>query len=540
MLTILITNIILAERTGTETATFELALTLYQRGHRVIVYSPSLGRLAMELAARGVPVVDDISQIRIVPDIIHGNHNVALATALIRFRNTPAVFVCHDVISPFDKPFYINRITHYLAVDYACQERLLVSGIPEHQTEVLINAVNTDEYRLKTDISEKPLKALAIIKAFHYPSQKDAYINMLTSACAARNISLTLVGRGVGNEIQNISDIIHDYDICFCFSRSAMETCCAGTHVIITDEFGYGGVLDAELAKQWPDNHLSRHIALGPVNQNNVLQSIDLYQPSKIKEAALAWRKLTSMDTLVERWEEIYCESIHIWKSINSTDHEEMELSQFISGFMPRAIGELRSITALKQTDNLMMRLEHIDALTDFWQKEMPFADNSLVNALILGEGWSHPEPWGVWSCDDTAQLKLPVKLLKRHGRILHLYCKHYFPSTVPDEETAKVIVYFGDKQIVSLKFPRKNPSISTGIWKKIAIPAEVLASKEILITLRLVIEQPRSPMLCDGAGDLRRLGLGLMALRLSQPRAPAKKIQTTRMTDHHQTSGIS
>jgi hypothetical protein len=512
----------MAERTGTEMATFELALALYQRGHRVMVYSPSLGRLAMELAARGIPVVDDVSQIGIVPDIIHGNHNVALATAMLRFSKTPAVFVCHDVINPFDKPFRSQRITHYLAVDYACQERLLVSGIPKQQTEVVINAVNTDEYTLKPDISPKPRKALAIIKAFHQPFLKEAYIDKITSACNARNISLTLVGRGVGNEIENISGIIHDYDICFCFSRSAMETCCAGTHVIVTDEFGYGGVLDAELAKQWPDNHLSKHIALGPVTQENLLRDIDLYQSTKIKDAAQAWRKLTGMDTLVERWEGIYHDSIHSWKSLNAADHEDEGLSHFISGFLPRATGELRSIAAIKQGGNPLMRMEHIDALTDLWQNEMPCSDNSLASPLILGEGWSHPEPWGMWSCDDTAQLKLPVQLLKRHGRILQLYCKHYFPAAAPAEETAKVVVYLRDKQLIGLKFPHKNPKSSTGTWKKIEIPAEVLESPDLWITLRLVIDQPRSPALYKDGPDPRRLGIGLMALRLSQPKSPA------------------
>ncbi|MBE7564254.1 hypothetical protein H7F10_15250 [Acidithiobacillus sp. HP-6] len=518
-LSILMTNIIMAERTGTEMATFELALALYQRGHRVMVYSPSLGRLAMELAARGIPVVDDISQIGIVPDIIHGNHNVALATAMIRFSKTPAVFVCHDVINPFDKPFRSPRITHYLAVDYACQERLLVSGIPKQQTEVVINAVNTDEYTLKPDISPKPRKALAIIKAFNLPFLKEAYIDTLAAASNSRNISLTLAGRGVGNEIENISSIIHDYDICFCFSRSAMETCCAGTHVIVTDEFGYGGVLDAELAKQWPDNHLSKHIALGPVTQVNLLHGIDLYQPRKIKEAAQAWRNLTSMDTLVERWESIYHNSIHNWKSLNAADHEDAELSHFISGFLPRATGELRSVAAIKQSVSPMMRMEHIDALTDLWQNDMPFSDNSLASTLILGEGWSYPEPSGVWSCDDTAQLKLPIKLLKNHGRIVELYCKHYFPATAPAEETAKVDVYLRDKQIIVLKFPHKNPGTSTEIWNKIEIPIEVLDSQDLLITLRLVICQPRSPALCKGGEDQRTLGIRLMALRLSQPK---------------------
>lgn len=519
MLTILITNIIMAERTGTETATFELALALYKRGHRVMVYSPSLGRLAMELSGRGVPVFDDISQIGVVPDIIHGNHNVALAPAMMRFRHTPALFVCHDVISPFDKPFITDRITHYLAVDYACQERLIVHGVPAQQTEILINAVDTMRYALKDKISSKPRKALAIVKAFHQEPMKTAYIQILNEACSARGITLDLVGRGVGKEISDISRIIPDYDICFAFSRSAIEACCTGAHVVITDEFGYGGVLSAEIARQWPENHLSRRI-LGPVNLHNLLSGIDAYSATDIQEAALVCRYLTNMDRLVARWEEIYQSSIQNYKiHKNDNGQEDRVLCQFISEFLPRATAEMRAVVVAKQMGYPQNNLQHIDIMNDSWTTEMPLSENTLTGALVLGEGWSHSESWGTWSCDDTALLNLPVKLLKNHGRVVQLLCKHYFPSSVPSQTKAKVTVYLGNRRLTTFYFSNRRPDTETGIKKKVELPAEALNSTNLYIRLRLVMEKASSPAFYGESMDTRRLGVGLMALKLSKPK---------------------
>ncbi|TIX18021.1 MAG: hypothetical protein E5V44_03625, partial [Mesorhizobium sp.] len=62
-LSILIANIYLTGRSGTEIVTRELAFALMRAGHRPIVYAPELGPIAQEIRARGIPVTDDISTI---------------------------------------------------------------------------------------------------------------------------------------------------------------------------------------------------------------------------------------------------------------------------------------------------------------------------------------------------------------------------------------------------------------------------------------------------------------------------------------------
>ena len=95
-LVVLVTNVWLAHRAGSETVTRDLALGLLRRGHRPVVYSPALGPPAEEIAACGVCVIDDLRQLAETPDVIHAHHSVPCGEALIRFPGTPAICVCHD------------------------------------------------------------------------------------------------------------------------------------------------------------------------------------------------------------------------------------------------------------------------------------------------------------------------------------------------------------------------------------------------------------------------------------------------------------
>ena len=66
-LTVLLTNVRLEDRTGTELYVRDLAFGLLAKGHRPVVYSPRLGKLAQEIRAETIPVVDDLNQLSVVP-----------------------------------------------------------------------------------------------------------------------------------------------------------------------------------------------------------------------------------------------------------------------------------------------------------------------------------------------------------------------------------------------------------------------------------------------------------------------------------------
>jgi hypothetical protein len=64
-----------------------------------MVYSPQLGPAAEEIRNQGIEVYSDVRAIGRVPDVIHGHHHPQTLIGLLRFPNTPAIFVCHDAIS---------------------------------------------------------------------------------------------------------------------------------------------------------------------------------------------------------------------------------------------------------------------------------------------------------------------------------------------------------------------------------------------------------------------------------------------------------
>src|SRR5262249_10936826 len=107
--TILLTNIWLDNYAGSEVVVRDLALGLLRRGHRPIVYAPRLGDIANEIAARGVPVIDDLRKLAERPDLIHAHHTVPCGEAIIRFPDVPALQTCHAFESWIEAPAHFPQ-----------------------------------------------------------------------------------------------------------------------------------------------------------------------------------------------------------------------------------------------------------------------------------------------------------------------------------------------------------------------------------------------------------------------------------------------
>src|SRR4051794_40912071 len=140
-------------RSGTDLYTRDLALTLLRRGWLPIVYTNRIGTPAEELRAATIPVVDDIAAVAARPDVIHGHHVLETLTALARFRDVPALFVCHDAFSWHSVPPCSSRIRKYVAVDRNARDRMMFEhGVPEESIEVLANAVDLARFRRRAPL----------------------------------------------------------------------------------------------------------------------------------------------------------------------------------------------------------------------------------------------------------------------------------------------------------------------------------------------------------------------------------------------------
>src|SRR5260221_13798911 len=160
-LIVLMTNLVLSGRTGTEVVIRDLARGLQRRGHKPIVYSSYLGEMAHELESYTIPVVDDLANVAVTPDVIHGHHTLETAAAVLHFPNTPAVYVCHDWASWHDRPPRLPRVRRYVAVDYTCRDRLVCRhGIAEAAVNVIQNAVDLERFSPRAPLPSRPRRAV--------------------------------------------------------------------------------------------------------------------------------------------------------------------------------------------------------------------------------------------------------------------------------------------------------------------------------------------------------------------------------------------
>src|SRR5262245_43881070 len=212
---ILITNIMLAERSGTEVVTSELARGLKQRGHQVAVFAPVMGKSAAVLAADGIAVTDRIEAVPFRPQIIHGHHNIALAAALARFPDVPALFVSHDAVEWRDRPLLSPQVARYFAVDETNRARASgETAAINKSVEILPNTVDLDCYKPRAPLPERPRHALL-------PAKHRQIIEPVRAAARQANLTLDEVGPAFGRTVDDLATRLMECDLVFATGRIA-------------------------------------------------------------------------------------------------------------------------------------------------------------------------------------------------------------------------------------------------------------------------------------------------------------------------------
>ncbi|MFZ2100638.1 MAG: glycosyltransferase, partial [Oricola sp.] len=140
---VLITNIAMSARTGTEIVTRDFAAGLTRRGHKVEIFTGGeSGPLAVELRRWGINVIGDAGQLA-RPDLIHVNHFEHAQPALARFPDVPAVVQCHDATDTNSRLHATPAIRAWCAVSDACLKRVVrETGIDSSRVAILPNYVD--------------------------------------------------------------------------------------------------------------------------------------------------------------------------------------------------------------------------------------------------------------------------------------------------------------------------------------------------------------------------------------------------------------
>ena len=300
---ILLVNIILIGRTGTEVVCCETARGLRQRGHDVAIYVQQEGNAAEKLRSEGFHVTTDLSSIPQIPDVIQANQTFPLLEAIGRFPATPAISICHDATVWYNEPLALPSIRRHVAVDLACRDRI-ASAITDldRPIEILPNAVDLEAFQQRAPLPHRPTRALVLAKVPNY-------LDAVRDACAQRGLELSIVGPGI-NEVSNLPAYFHSHDLVFASARSALEAMAAGCAVIVMDGRGFAGLVTHDMVSSWRQNNFGLRLLTRPVSTELILDAIDRYDAADAQRVCNFIREDSSLDDYLDRLEAIYREVI--------------------------------------------------------------------------------------------------------------------------------------------------------------------------------------------------------------------------------------
>ena len=304
---VLLTNLTLASRTGTEIVTRDLALGLLRAGHEPCVFSPRPGAVGEDIARGGVPVVSHLEDVPFKPDIIHGHHHVETTLALAQFRTAPAIFVCHDRLIWHDAPPRLDAIYRYVAVDHNCLERLVIDeGIPAERTRVILNAVDLCRFAARKRLPATPARALV----FSNYARDGADLSVLQKVCEEAGLELAVIGAGVGAQSCQPEQMLGNHDLVFAKARCALEALAVGCAVILCDWQGLGPMVTANQVEDLRRWNFGMRCLQGRLTREAIRREIARYDCNDAERVSEFVRAAASLDTAVSEYVALYEEAL--------------------------------------------------------------------------------------------------------------------------------------------------------------------------------------------------------------------------------------
>ena len=367
-LTILITNIWLDNRAGSEVVVRDLALGLLRRGHRPIVYSPMLGGMAEEIRARGVAVIDDLRKLAEAPDILHAHHSIPCGEALIRFPHVPAIYVCHSFDIWLEAPVHFPQIGAYVAVDEACRDRLVqTEGIDPAKVLIVPNAVDLRRIPLRPEpLPEKPQRALAFGKACVVPQ--------IGAACERAGLEYSAIGPQVGRASACPEQDLVDFDVVFASARAALEALCCGCAVVVCDSRGMGGMVTSRNFQNLRTRNFGLRTLVEPVTVERCIEELRRYDAQDATLVAGQARRDADLERSLDRFEQLYAEILDGPRrpSFGPEPHADA-VARFLHENLPRRPGDPRWPWMAER----QQLLERIRSLEDEVRKERIASDEA-------------------------------------------------------------------------------------------------------------------------------------------------------------------
>lgn len=307
---VLITNLRLAGRTGTELYVRDLALGLLKRGHQPMAYSPRLGPLAQELREAGVQVVDQLRALAQPPDLIQGHQHPETMAALLRFAEVPALYVCHDRLDWHSEPPRFPRILRYAAVSQDCRERLVRASIPEERIRVVFNGVDLDRFQPRGPLPLEPRRALV----FSNGASERTFLPAVREACRRAGLELDVMGQGAGRSATQPEALLGRYDLVFAKGRCAREALAVGAAVVLLDLAGAGPMVTVRDLEFLSNFNFGLKALSRPIEPETLFREIARYDPTDAAEVSRRVRQSGGLDRMVDAllglYHEIHAEGL--------------------------------------------------------------------------------------------------------------------------------------------------------------------------------------------------------------------------------------
>ncbi|MEW6633326.1 MAG: glycosyltransferase family 4 protein [Pseudomonadota bacterium] len=301
---ILITNLSVAQNSGTESVVELLADGLRGAGHQTMLLATSLGDMADRMRRRGHHVVDRIAEIVDRPDIIHGQHLTPCLTALARFPDVPAVFSCHSSFFEVEAPMLHPQICHWIAVDEACRAKCLSRGIPDDKLDLIYNAVDLARFKKRPPLPAKPARGLLLTKNHDHQQA-------VREACAGTGIQLDELGPATNRYSYQIEKDLLAYDIVFATARMAIEAAAVGCAVVVCDARGFAGLLDTGNMASWRQANLGVALLKSAVTVENLTTAIASYDADDAAAVSAYFRDAAGSQHFIDEHLRIYGQVLH-------------------------------------------------------------------------------------------------------------------------------------------------------------------------------------------------------------------------------------
>lgn len=292
-------------RSGSDLYTRDLALELLRHGWQPVVYATCLGAAAEELRQATIPVTNDINDIAVAPDIIHGHHHLETLAALARFPGVPALFVCHDGLAWHSSPPRSPRIGAYIAVDRNCRDRMMMEyGIAEATVRVLTNAVDLERFLRRAPLPPHPHRAAV----FSNRASDRTFAAPIRKACSQRGIELDVIGTTAGTPTDHPEEILLQYDLVFGKARCALEAAAIGAAVVVCDSDGLAGMVTTSDLDAMRELNFGKRLLQRPITEVTIGAEIDRYDAVDAARVTAAIRDTAGIGLLAEQFIELYDE----------------------------------------------------------------------------------------------------------------------------------------------------------------------------------------------------------------------------------------